>query len=121
MGSREKRPNIMAENKRESSSAFRRPALQGQIPVAVKIRLDHMFDHLAKQNRIEQPKSSLSRIFRQMRACSICIRLRPPSPKSIEKSLLLDTLRIRYNLPSKSCLIRSCLANGFCPVFMCLE
>ena len=46
MGSREKRPNIMAENKRESSSAFRRPALQGQIPVAVKIRLDHMFDHL---------------------------------------------------------------------------
>ena len=48
-----------------------------------------------------------------MRACSICIRLRPPSPKSIEKSLLLDTLRIRYNLPSKSCSIRSCLANGF--------
>ena len=46
MGSREKRPNVMAENKREISSAFRRPALQGQIPVAVKIRLDHMFDHL---------------------------------------------------------------------------
>ena len=46
MGSREKRPNIMAENKCESSSAFRRPALQGQIPVAVKIELDHMFDHL---------------------------------------------------------------------------
>ena len=36
----------MAENKSESSSAFRRPALQGQIPVAVKIGLDHMFDHL---------------------------------------------------------------------------
>ena len=46
MGSREKRPKIMAENKCESSSAFRRPALQGQIPVAVKIGVDHMFDHL---------------------------------------------------------------------------
>ena len=46
MGSREKRPNIMAENKCESSSAFRRPALQGQIPVAINFRHDHMFDHL---------------------------------------------------------------------------
>ena len=46
MGSREKRPNIMAENKCESSSAFRRPALQGQIPVAINFMLDHMFDHL---------------------------------------------------------------------------
>ena len=46
MGSREKRPNIMAENKHENSSAFRRPALQGQIPVAINFRLDHMFDHL---------------------------------------------------------------------------
>jgi len=36
----------MAENKYESSSAFRCPALQGQIPVAHKISLDHMFDHL---------------------------------------------------------------------------
>ena len=57
----------MAENKCESSSAFRRPALQGQIPVAsttekvlkqkvsrlfsfpktaVEIMYDHMFDHL---------------------------------------------------------------------------
>ena len=80
-----------------------------------------MFDHLAKQDQIEQLKSSLFHIFRQMRACSICIRLRPPSPKSIEKSLLLDTLRIRYNLPSKSCLIRSCLANGFFSVFMGLN
>ncbi|MBQ3020174.1 MAG: hypothetical protein IJD77_06285 [Clostridia bacterium] len=89
--------------------------------IAHKIELDHMFDHLAKQNRIEQPKSSLFRIFRQMRACSICIRLRPPSPKSIKKFLLLDTLRIRYNLPPKSCSIRSCSANGFCTVFICLE
>ena len=45
-GLAKKRPNIMAENKCESSSAFRRPALQGQIPVAVKIMHDHMFDHL---------------------------------------------------------------------------
>ena len=41
----------MAENKSESSSAFRRPALQGQIPVAQKIGLDHMFDHLRVLHR----------------------------------------------------------------------